>query len=205
MATSAIAREINRIRVLQTLLENALMSRAEAARDLRLSKSTLSSVVGRLIATTPTSSTNWRSRRAAWDGRASSSSRRPAPISSVRRSLLTPSRSRAPPHGQTGRPRHPEIDWRGVMEATFGQLKQMIAELYQQLSAKSQIKGVGMALLDFVIPMASRSMHSIWAGAISGRGTSCGRCSGSQPLSTTVRTFGRSASGTWTSRCATAR
>jgi len=50
MATSAIARKINRIRVLQTLLENPLMSRAEVARGLRLTKSTLTSVVGSLLA-----------------------------------------------------------------------------------------------------------------------------------------------------------
>jgi predicted NBD/HSP70 family sugar kinase len=50
MATSAIARKINRIRVLRTLLENPSMSRAEVARDLGLTKSTLSNVVGDLLA-----------------------------------------------------------------------------------------------------------------------------------------------------------
>jgi predicted NBD/HSP70 family sugar kinase len=50
MATSSIARKINELRVLRALLDNTHMSRAEVARDLGLTKSTLTNVVGDLVA-----------------------------------------------------------------------------------------------------------------------------------------------------------
>ena len=50
MATSWIARKINELRVLRTLLDKPPMSRAEVARDLGLTKSTLTNVVGELVA-----------------------------------------------------------------------------------------------------------------------------------------------------------
>jgi predicted NBD/HSP70 family sugar kinase len=50
MATSSIARKINELRVLRTLLDKPAMSRAEVARDLGLTKSTLTNVVGELVA-----------------------------------------------------------------------------------------------------------------------------------------------------------
>jgi predicted NBD/HSP70 family sugar kinase len=49
MATSSIARKINEVRVLRTLFENGHMSRADVARGLGLTKSTMTNVVGELL------------------------------------------------------------------------------------------------------------------------------------------------------------
>lgn len=49
MATSSIARRINEVRVLRTLFDNGHMSRADVARDLGLTKSTMTNVIGELL------------------------------------------------------------------------------------------------------------------------------------------------------------
>lgn len=49
MATSAIARQINELKVLKTLFEGGRMTRAEVARRLDLTKSTMTNVIGSLI------------------------------------------------------------------------------------------------------------------------------------------------------------
>src|ERR1700729_3001060 len=50
MATSSIARQINELKVLRTLFEGGPMTRAEVARRLDLTKSTMTNVIGSLIA-----------------------------------------------------------------------------------------------------------------------------------------------------------
>lgn len=152
MATSAIARKINRTRVLQTLLENPLMSRAEVARNLRLTKSTLSSVVGSLLAdnliveqeleVTPS--------RVGRPGimiqlNATSAYFIGAEIS-VDALKITALDLAAKPVGLITR----KLTDSASPEATFDQLEQMVAELSGQLPGKPEIKGMGVALPGFV-------------------------------------------------------
>jgi predicted NBD/HSP70 family sugar kinase len=50
MATSSLARQVNELKVLKTLFEGGPMTRAEVARRLDLTKSTMTNVIGSLIA-----------------------------------------------------------------------------------------------------------------------------------------------------------
>jgi predicted NBD/HSP70 family sugar kinase len=152
MATSAIARKINRTRVLRTLLENPLMSRAEVARDLNLTKSTLSSVVEGLIAddlilereldSAPgrvgrpgirielnANSGHFLGVELAVDGlKVTALDLTAKQVGLISRRLANP----------------------GSPEAAFKQLAQMVEELSRQLSPRSEPMGMGVALPGFV-------------------------------------------------------
>ena len=152
MATSAIARRINKTRVLQTLLENPLMSRAEVARDLRLTKSTLSSVVGSLLADDlilereleaasgrvgrpgirielNASSAHFLGAEISPDGiKITALDLTAKQVGLVTRKLTDPSSP----------------------GATLDQLSQMVGELARQLAPQSQTMGMGVALPGFV-------------------------------------------------------
>lgn len=152
MATSAIARKINRIRVLQTLLENPLMSRAEVARDLHLTKSTLSSVVGSLLADNLIVEHEVES--------APSRVGRPGIMIELNAASAYFLGVELAVDGlkvtaldltakQVGLVTRKLTDTRSP-EATFSLLKQMVDELSRQLPPKVQIKGMGVALPGFV-------------------------------------------------------
>ena len=152
MATSAIARRINKTRVLQTLLENPLMSRAEVARDLRLTKSTLSSVVGSLLA----DDLILERELEAASGRVG----RPGIRIELNASSAHFLGAEISPDGikitaldltakQVGLVTRKLTD-RSSPGATLDQLSQMVGELARQLAPQSQTMGMGVALPGFV-------------------------------------------------------
>ncbi len=152
MATSAIARKLNRIRVLQTLFENRYMSRAEIARDLGLTKSTLSNVVGDLLADNLIVEHELES--------APSRVGRPGIMVglnpngafflgaevSVRTVKVAALDLTGKPVGLVSRAMASGATPRSV----FAQLKELVAELSAQLPRKSEIKGLCVGFAGFI-------------------------------------------------------
>ncbi len=152
MATSAIARKINRIRVLRTLLQSPSMSRAEVARDLGLTKSTLSNVVGDLLADNlivehelengpsrvgrPGIMLGLNANGAFFLGvEISVGALKVAALDLTAKQVCLITKSL--PGGATPR-------------LAFARLKRMVAQLFQQLPPNSEIKGMGVGLPGFL-------------------------------------------------------
>lgn len=152
MATSAIARKINRIRVLQTLLEKPMMSRAEVARDLRLTKSTLSSVVGglladKLIVEHETENAPSRvGRPGIMIGLNASGAFFLGAEIAVGTLKVTALDLTGKQVGLVTRP----LATGATPESAFGQLKKMVTALAAKLPPDSEIKGFGVGLPGFV-------------------------------------------------------